>query len=109
MTTKLNKKEAKLFYVEDSPIHGKGLFALSDIKKGTYLGEYLGPETTDNGMHVLWTEDEDGEWLGRDGKNALRYLNHNTKPCAEFDEYELFSLKKIKANQEITIDYGEEP
>lgn len=109
MTTKLNKKEAKLFYVEESSIHGKGLFALSDIKKGTYLGEYLGPETTDNGMHVLWTEDDDGEWIGRDGKNALRYLNHNTKPCAEFDDYELFSLKNIKANQEITIDYGEEP
>ena len=109
MTIKLDKKEAKLFYVEDSPIHGKGLFARCDIKKGTYLGEYLGPETTDNGMHVLWTEDEDGEWIGRDGKNALRYLNHNTKPCAEFDDYELFAVKNIKLDQEITIDYGEEP
>ena len=60
-------------------------------------------------MHVLWTEDENGEWLGRDGKNALRYLNHNTKPCAEFDDYALFALKNIKPDQEITIDYGEEP
>ena len=109
MTIKLDKNEAELFYVEDSAIHGKGLFAKSDISKGTYLGEYLGPETTENGMHVLWTEDEDGEWIGRDGKNALRYLNHNTKPCAEFDDYELYAIKKIKADQEITIDYGEEP
>lgn len=109
MTIKLNKKETVLFYVEDSEIHGKGLFARSEIEVGTYLGEYKGPKTTDNGMHVLWTEGENGEWIGRDGKNALRYLNHNTKPSAEFDDYELFSVKKIKANQEITIDYGEEP
>ena len=109
MTIKLSIKEAKLFYVENSVIHGKGLFALNEIKKGTYLGEYLGPETTDNGMHVLWTEDEDGEWIGRDGKNALRYLNHNTKPSAEFDDYELYAVEKIKQYQEITIDYGEEP
>lgn len=109
MTVKINKKEAELFYVEDSEIHGKGLFAQSEIEAGTYLGEYKGPETTENGMHVLWTEDDDGNWVGRDGKNALRYLNHNTKPCAEFDDYELYAVKKIKANQEITIDYGEEP
>ncbi len=109
MIIKLDKNEAKLFYVEDSEIHGKGLFARKDIKKGTYLGEYMGPETTDNGMHVLWTEDENGGWIGRDGKNALRYLNHNTKPCAEFDDYELYAVKTIKQYQEITIDYGEEP
>ena len=109
MTVKLNKKEAELFYVEESEIHGKGLFAICEITKGTYLGEYLGPETTDNGMHVLWTEDEEGEWIGRDGINALRYLNHNTKPCAEFDDYELFAVETIKPDQEITIDYGEEP
>lgn len=109
MTVKLNKKEAAFFYVEDSKIHGKGLFACTVIKAGTYLGDYEGPDTTDNGMHVLWTEDEEGEWIGRDGKNALRYLNHNTIPCAEFDGYELYALKTIKQHQEITIDYGEEP
>jgi len=109
MAIKLSKKEAQYFYVEDSKIHGKGLFACTTIKVGTYLGDYEGPETTDNGMHVLWTEDDEGEWIGRDGKNALRYLNHNTKPCAEFDGYELYAVKEIIAHQEITIDYGEEP
>lgn len=109
MTIKLSKKEAQLFYVEDSEIHGKGLFARTVIKAGTYLGDYEGPETTDNGMHVLWTEGEDGEWIGRDGKNALRYLNHNVQPCAEFDGYELYAVKEIAPHQEITIDYGEEP
>ena len=109
MTIKLTENEAKFFYIEDSKIHGKGLFACAEIKAGTYLGDYEGPETTDNGMHVLWTEKENGEWIGRDGKNALRYLNHNVTPCAEFDGYELYAVTEIQVHQEITIDYGEEP
>ena len=106
---KLDIKDSELYYVEDSKIHGKGLFARSEIKVGTYIGDYEGPDTTENGMHVLWTEDDKGEWLGRDGMNALRYLNHNSSPCAEFDGYELYAMETIKQHQEITIDYGEEP
>ena len=109
MTIKLSEHEKNFFYVEDSDIHGKGLFACTVIEPGTYLGDYEGPETRDNGMHVLWLEDEDGEWIGRDGKNALRYLNHNTNPCAEFDGFKLYAVETIEAHQEITIDYGEEP
>ncbi len=109
MSIKLTDEEARFFYVEDSDIHGKGLFANTAIKAGTYLGEYLGPTTRKNGMHVLWVENEKGKWIGRDGKNALRYLNHNTDPCAEFDGYELYAIKDIQPHQEITIDYGEEP
>ncbi|MDX1285680.1 MAG: SET domain-containing protein-lysine N-methyltransferase [Draconibacterium sp.] len=109
MTIKLTDSEALYFYVEDSDIHGKGLFAKTPIKAGTYLGDYEGPETTKNGMHVLWIEEEDGKWIGRDGKNALRYLNHDRNPCAEFDGFELYAAADIKPHQEITIDYGEEP
>lgn len=99
----------ELFYVEESPIHGKGLFAKTHIKQGTYLGEYMGPESEDNGMHVLWVEVEDDVWVGRDGQNWLRYLNHSNKPCAEFDGFELYAMDDIPPHQEVTIDYGEEP
>lgn len=109
MKIKLTEHEAKHIYVDESEIHGKGVFAKKDIKSGTYLGEYLGKKTKKNGMHVLWVEEEEGEWVGRDGNNALRYLNHSTKPCAEFDGYELYAIKKIKKDQEVTFDYGEEP
>lgn len=109
MTIKLSDAESLYFYVEESEIHGKGLFAKTTIKPGTYLGDYEGPETTDNGMHVLWIEEENGKWIGRDGKNALRYLNHDVNPCAEFDGFELYAVEEIVAHQEITIDYGEEP
>lgn len=109
MTIEISEHEALYFYVEDSKIHGKGLFARTTIKAGTYLGDYEGPATKENGMHVLWSEDDDGEWIGRDGVNALRYLNHNVNPCAEFNGYELYAVEKIEIHQEITIDYGEEP
>lgn len=104
-------KLSELFYVDDSGIHGKGLFAKVAVKRGSYLGTYKGPERTDidnSGPHVLWVETEDGSWLGRDGRNILRYLNHCEVPSAEFDGFDLFALKDITPGMELTIHYGEE-
>ena len=97
----------KLTYVNDSGIHGKGLFARVEIEKGTYLGEYEGPVAKRNGSHVLWVYDDDGV-VGRSGRNKLRYLNHSIESCAEFDGFELFACRKIKIGEEITINYGED-
>ncbi|MBF0470727.1 MAG: SET domain-containing protein-lysine N-methyltransferase [Gammaproteobacteria bacterium] len=99
---------SKLFYVADSPLHGQGLFARKGVAKGRYLGSYAGPKTRRNGMYVLWVEESEGEWIGCNGKNLLRYINHSTKPCAEFDGLDLYACKRIKKDQEITINYGDE-
>ena len=104
-----NEELEKKFRVADSPIHGQGLFARTNIRKGTYLGTYHGPAARKNGMHVLWVQNENGYWRGRDGKNLLRYLNHSSKPNAEFDGHDLYVLKGIKPGQEVTFDYGEDP
>lgn len=99
----------KLFYVDDSPIHGRGLFARKKLKEGIYLGTYDGPKTKKNSMHVLWVEEKEDKWIGRDGKNILRYLNHSNKPCAEFDGFDLYAMRDIKKGEEVTFDYGEDP
>lgn len=102
----------QLFDARESAIHGTGLYARSKIKKGSYMGEYDGPEVrdeADNGSHVLWVEEGDGNWIGRDGQNLLRYLNHSKKPHAEFIGFELYATCDIEPGEEITIDYGEEP
>jgi len=106
---KSNKKLKKYYFVDDSKIHGKGLFSQVDIENGAYLGRYHGPTVDDNGMHVLWVENDDGEWEGCDGENILRYLNHCKKPNAEFYGRELYATRDIEPGEEITFDYGEEP
>lgn len=99
----------QFFYIKKSTIHGSGLFARRIVKQGEYMGEYDGPVVFEDSSHVLWTEDSDDVWIGRDGKNLLRYLNHSSDPDAEFIGFELYALRDIHPDEEITIDYGEEP
>lgn len=99
----------QLYYSKDSGIHGTGLFARVKFVPDDYMGEYDGPDAIENGSHVLWTEDENDAWIGRDGENLLRYLNHSKTPHAEFRGFELFALREISPDEEITIDYGEDP
>jgi len=98
-----------LVYADRSEIHGRGLFARKTIRKGHHIGTYEGPETKRDGMHVLWVYDENDENpIGRNGKNVLRFCNHSSQPNAEFDGFELYALKTIKAGEEITFHYGDE-
>ena len=97
-------------YKADSAIHGSGLFARKSIEAGEYIGTYWGPEAKRNGIYVLWVcEDESADlWKGRSGRNLLRYLNHAQHCNAEFDGFDLYALKDIEADQEITFYYGDE-
>ena len=104
-----DKKLKQLYYKKLSGIHGDGLFARGQFKEGDYMGEYDGPAVSENGSHVLWVEEDDDNWLARDGKNLLRYINHSRKPHAEFVGFELYALRNINTDEEITIDYGEAP
>jgi SET domain-containing protein len=96
------------YYVSDSSIHGRGLFAARRIPKDTVLGIYEGPITHEDGMYVLWVEDEDGKLFGIDGQNDLRFVNHSHQPNAIFLGDELVTLRAIRPDEEITFHYGEE-
>ncbi len=102
-----------LCFVADSPVHDRGLFARHDIPAETWIGHYEGPQTPENGMHVLWVEADvarsgEEEWIGYDGNNELRFLNHAKHPNGEMDGLDLYAVRDISAGEEITIDYGEE-
>lgn len=100
-----------LCFVAESAVHGRGLFARHDIQTDAWIGHYDGPETRNNGMHVLWVETDEGaddEWLGYDGNNELRFLNHSKQANAEFDGRDLYARLLIPKGTEITINYGEE-
>ncbi len=98
-------KLSDVVYVGESSVHGKGLFAKRAIKKGECIGEFKGPETTVDGEHVLWVWGE-GRWIGRQGRNSLRYLNHSRRPNSAFHGFSLYALHPVTKSGEILIDYG---
>ena len=104
-------QEIPLCFVAESPIHGLGLYARCDIARGTWIGHYDGVETLENDTYVLWVEADEGKgldgWVGYDGQNALRYLNHSSRPNGEMDGRDLYALRDIMTDEEITINYGE--
>ena len=97
----------KQLYVAKSPIHGKGVFARGWIREGALIGRYAGPRARRDGPYVLWVP-KGRRWVGISGRNKLRYLNHSSRPNAELEEDELWSLRTIEPHEEITFDYGDE-
>ena len=91
-----------LFYVDDSPIHGKGLFARKYIGAGEIIGVLDAVATSTDGEHVLWIDDDNGFHVRCD----LRYINHSDEPNAVYyDTLEVWTLTDIAPGEEITHDY----
>ncbi len=96
---------------------GLGLFATESIPAGKRLVEYVGRilanEIVDTmrgkyffGINSKWSID------GSARSNIARYINHSCQPNAEAfvsgKRVWVWSKKNIKAEQEITINYGTE-
>lgn len=91
---------------KESNVHGKGLFAKADIKRGTVIGKLEGHSVKKDGPHVLWMND------GKDKfkvENDLKFINHHKKPnVAYYDDYTVVALTNIKAGAELLHDYGDD-
>ncbi|HHH48275.1 MAG TPA: SET domain-containing protein-lysine N-methyltransferase [Gammaproteobacteria bacterium] len=92
----------KQVYVDDSPIHGKGLFAGCDIPKGTVIGVVKGVAAKKDGPYVLWLNENEGIRV----RCNLRFINHSKRPnAAYYDTLEVIALRDIRQGEEITHDY----
>ena len=92
-----------LVYVDDSAIHGKGLFAKTFIPSGAVIGVVQGRPTKTDGAHVLWISEDNGIHVLCD----LRYINHSDNPNAAYqDNLEVCAMRNIEPGEEITHDYG---
>jgi SET domain-containing protein len=91
-----------------SPIHGKGLFARRRFRKDAYISTFEGTRTKQDGMHVLWIIDDEDNEVGIRGENALRFLNHSSKPNAEFRGAGLHAVRNIQPGEEVTFHYGDD-
>ncbi len=113
-----------------SPIHGNGVFALTDIPKGTELIEYCGKRlthaqadrlyanTSDTGHTFLFTLNDKYVIDANSEGNIARWINHscapncralsedNTDGNLRHDRVVIESLRALRAGEELTYDYG---
>lgn len=95
--------------VKESTVHGLGLFARIDISIGTVLGELKGEFVDGDHSHVLWVQNERGEWQGFEVQCDFKYINHSSHPnVAYYDDLTVVALTDIKAGDELFHNYGDE-
>lgn len=96
---------------------GRGVFACEDIPKGACIVEYTGkpvPDMTkvrDTGKYLF----DVGKGKTIDGNiksNRARFINHSCAPNCEANgpsgRVFILALRRIKAGEELTYDYGED-
>ncbi len=91
-----------MYEVQDSPIHGKGLFANALIAEGAIIGNLQGQHVTADGPHVLWLDEAHGFRVDND----MKYINHSLLPnAAYYDDLTVVALRDIQPGEEITHNY----
>lgn len=108
-------------YIDQSPIHGRGVFASQKIKAKTVIGKFLGEPARREGKFVYWMPCQKGEdwaglkahWYGRWWKglrvtNRLKYANHSSDPNCRTWGQRLIALRDIEAGEEISWHYGKD-
>jgi SET domain-containing protein len=115
-------REAPVFEVRASPLHGLGVFAVRRIRKGTRILEYVGERVShaeadrryqhkDVGDAHTFLFIVDGQTVidaGVDG-NEARFVNHACEPNCEsvIEKCRVFieALRTIEPGEELTYDY----
>ncbi len=113
---------APLFEVRRSRVHGRGVFALRRIRKGTRIIEYLGERIShrvaderyddhdENDNHTFLFSVDRGLVIdaGVDGNDA-RFINHSCEPNCEsvIEQRRVFidALRDIAPGEELSYDY----
>lgn len=117
------RKLGRRIAVRNSPIHGRGVFALRRIPKGTRIIEYKGKLITDkeadrrysrmheHSPHTMLFSIEGGLVIDatRHG-NSARWINHSCRPNCEIEEEGnrvfIDAGRDIRAGEELTYDYN---
>jgi histone-lysine N-methyltransferase SETD1 len=110
-----------MLIVKESPIHGKGCYAVEPISAGTFIIEYLGEiiraeeayrrekDPTRSGIYTFWIGDD---WAidGYQAGNAARFINHSCAPNCDYRiegrRVLIYASRDIAAGEELSIDYS---
>src|SRR5215475_10870258 len=116
------KPENTLFEVRNSKVHGLGVFALANIKKGTRIVEYLGDRVShaeadrryegkaanDSHTFLFIVDSRTVIDAGNDGNDA-RFFNHscdtNCESVIEAKRVYVEATRDIAVGQELPYDY----
>lgn len=103
--------------VHNSPIHGRGVFAIQAIRKGRRIIEYTGrripwENIPVNSEHTSLFGINDGSEVidPSVGGNEARWINHSCDPNCEAIEADrgrvfIYALRDIGAGEELFYDY----
>ena len=116
------RRRTRPWRVLDSPIHGRGVFAARNIRKGETIIEYRGRRTTwdeasetdgedDDPYHTFLFSLDDGRVIDAGVRgNAARYINHSCAPnCETYEDDDgrvyIAARRTIRAGEELSYDY----
>ena len=120
-----------MYKVKRSKIHGNGVYATEDIKKGTKVIEYIGEKVTKaegdrrserrikkylnsnkTGSVYIFELNSKFDIDGSPYYNKARYINHSCNPNCEVEILKghiwIIAIKNIKKSEELSYDYGYE-
>jgi len=106
----------KYSLISSSDIHGFGLFSNTNIQKNTVLG-ILDGQTIPWALHTKldltleWNAVDEEMLLVRPYRTKYSYINHSRNPnlVLLYNPLRVSTLKDIKNNNEMTLDYRNEP
>ena len=87
-------------HVQDSEIHGLGVFTDRKFLIGEIVLEFQGDAVDISDTHTVTI---DGSHIQLD--KVLRYVNHSLEPNCIMDGYSLRAVSVIEKGEEITFDY----
>jgi uncharacterized protein len=117
-----------IYEIRTSPIHGRGLYAARDIKKGERVVEYIGEKitkaeslrrgnaliekskVTGEGAVYIFILNKTHDIDGSVPENEARLMNHSCNPSCEASiergRIWYFALRNIQKGDELYINYG---
>jgi len=88
------------YYIDNSKIHGKGVFINKDLVRGEKIGKVIDY----NFYFIPYVTNFLGKWINHSNKPNCKIFYDNEKKI-----YNLYLTKDLKKNTELLMDYNDTP
>jgi len=104
----------KKLSIQQSPIHGFGVFTRQAVKRGEFIAELRGSKVVYKSI-IHGQSNRYNDWIGIgkdtwiDPIDEFQYLNHSCSPTAGLQgsrKLKLYALRDLMEGEEVTIDYS---